>query len=419
MEKVKNRIDLKLLNRVLAIQSHYTDDSRMMSFIKSELSDMNVTVQEDEYGNIYATKGISNDYPCLVAHTDTVHFIRNNFSIYRNGDILFAFDVDKKKQTGIGGDDKVGVYILLQALTDLDNVKAVFYRHEENGGHGSHFSMVNHKDWYENCNFVIQPDRRGTTDIISSIERRALASIAFLDDIKPIYENYGYKITSGIFSDVFNLTLHQVGVSCINMSCGYLDPHTSTETVSIAGVNVAYNIIFEITTKFNHKRYPWISPEPVALPTTVGPTSKTTDNYFKEYKNKNLNLFDQKEIDVTKYGSLLSFENFQYIGNSHDNKKKLYRYIGFRALPLDITIKCDKCKDIDSLYYLPHEGRMYCINCRKYLSIDKTQSYLKYVSVVDSGETFVYVVLASYWLNIKDAVWDDKLQSWVPNTLPF
>ncbi len=45
----------------------------MIRFIARRLEDLGVDYSIDRMGNIFATKGTADTYPCLVAHTDEVH----------------------------------------------------------------------------------------------------------------------------------------------------------------------------------------------------------------------------------------------------------------------------------------------------------------------------------------------------------
>src|SRR4030043_1830419 len=260
MEKIKNRIDIRFLIETLAIQSCSRNDQEMLTFIKNKLAQINVTVEEDGYGNIFLTKGIANDYPCLIAHVDTVHPPSEGYHVFEVGDTLFAFDDIKGKQCGIGGDDKVGVYILLQALLDIPILKTVFFRDEEVGCIGSNFSATNHLDWYANCNFIIQPDRRDFYDLITNSAGLQITSNEFIEEATEIIDRYEYIETMGICTDIDRLVSHNVGVSCLNISCGYVNPHTASEIVSIAGVNAAYNFICDITKEFAHRRFNYTAP---------------------------------------------------------------------------------------------------------------------------------------------------------------
>ena len=55
---------MKLLKKLYEISSPSRNEQVMCKFIKSLLLGMKVDFSEDKYGNIYATKGESDTYPC-------------------------------------------------------------------------------------------------------------------------------------------------------------------------------------------------------------------------------------------------------------------------------------------------------------------------------------------------------------------
>jgi len=427
MDKIKNRIDYTFLMEVLAVQSSTADDSQMTNYIKNKLSEMDVKVEEDAFGNIYVTKGTSDLYPCLIAHTDTVHPVVSKFNLFRSEDILFAFNPNAMKQTGIGGDDKVGVFVLLQALIDIPVMKAVFYRMEEVGCRGSAYSMKNHKDWYKDCGYVVAPDRRGSKDAITNSGGIDITSQSFIDDIMPLMEKYGYSEEVGLFSDVDTLVSYEIGVSAINFSCGYHKPHSNEEVVSISQVNIAYNIIFDIVTANPFKKYPHV---PEIKPVTVNYRAKGSrfDSYVEQaapsglysspYKERQTKVFPPLVFE--HYGRKITFDDFvEY--DVLKNNKKVYRYTGIKALPLIGPAHCPHCKSdvLETVFYLPYEGRMYCAKCNDYVDDSKVQPMLKYLEVEDNNVTFVHSVYSQGWLDKDNAVWDDRLQSWTSDDLPF
>ena len=418
MDKIKNRIDLRLLTETLSIQTETYDDEEMLTFIKNELSQINVTVEEDGYGNIYVTKGNTKDFPCLVAHTDTAHDIISDFRVMRNEDTIFAFDGVKRKQTGIGGDDKVGVYILLQALRDIPAMKAVFYRNEEDGCKGSIYSIINHKSWYDDCNFVIQPDRRDFNDLIVNSSGIDITSDEFLFSVKDEIKKYEYKDVYGVATDVDKLVLHKIGISCTNISCGYVNPHTNNEIVSIAGVNKAYNFIFDVISKVGHTKFVH-NPKPKVYK-GLPRNNKFFSNYLPKSKEaEQLKLFGPLEAEMlSNYGTEVSFENFKVIGETK-NKNKLYQYIGIKAIPFDTEVTCSTCNGIRTLFYLPYEGRIFCIKCRDFAANEERIDVFKYLEVDDSDITFVFSVYADAWLDKKESTWDEELKCWVPDNIPF
>jgi di/tripeptidase len=70
-----NRLDL--LERVLGVPTATYHEDYMVEFISNWLKENNIPYVVDEMMNIYATKtseGFEGKlYPCMVAHTDTVH----------------------------------------------------------------------------------------------------------------------------------------------------------------------------------------------------------------------------------------------------------------------------------------------------------------------------------------------------------
>ena len=122
----------KKLIEILSIQSESYNQFRMFAYIVRQLKKIGCKYYTYN-GCIYATKGETNLYPCIVSHMDTVHNIEENLTpIEVNGNII-GFNAVTMEQIGIGGDDKVGVFIALECLNNFDNIKAVFFRDEETG----------------------------------------------------------------------------------------------------------------------------------------------------------------------------------------------------------------------------------------------------------------------------------------------
>ena len=60
------------------IEKNSFKEDLMIEFLSNYLSDKGYNYDVDEFGNVYVTKGTLNEgefYPCVVAHTDTVHKI--------------------------------------------------------------------------------------------------------------------------------------------------------------------------------------------------------------------------------------------------------------------------------------------------------------------------------------------------------
>lgn len=141
----------------------------------------------------------------------------------------------------------------LKCLKKYDVVKAVFFVGEETGCVGSGQCDM---EFFDNCRYVIQCDRRNGDDLITSIGGwTQLCSPEFTRDIKP--ELFGYKEECGLITDVGELKDRGLKVSAINLSCGYYEPHTDREFVIKSEVinclNFVEHIIETCTNVYPHE----------------------------------------------------------------------------------------------------------------------------------------------------------------------
>ena len=167
----------------------------------------------------------NSDYPCIIAHLDQVQEHHpTDFIAIETRDLIFGYSPKKKKFCGLGADDKNGIWLALKCLQRFDEIKVAFFVGEEVGCIGS--SKAN-MDFFDDCRFVIQPDRRGSQDLVTSISGLTLCSDEFIKDIQP--QMFGYTETDGLMTDIEQLKEQGLDVSCINLSCGYYEPHTDNE----------------------------------------------------------------------------------------------------------------------------------------------------------------------------------------------
>ena len=268
------------LKEILSIQSESYNQWRMFAYIIRRLAKMNNVMYRTHNGNIYATKGISSTYPCVVAHMDTVHDIfKGQLSIIEVGDLLTGFNVDKMKQAGIGGDDKVGVFIALELFEQHDDIKVAFFRDEEVGCHGSDKADMS---FFTDCAFVLQADRRGNSDFITDASGTNLSSKAFRKAVSPHLKAYGYKTAHGMMTDVMTLKENGLGISCANISCGYYRPHSDDEYVDFADVVKCYNLMNDIILNLSYQQ--WKHTHDVSsYRYSKYYYGSSLDNYYKDY----------------------------------------------------------------------------------------------------------------------------------------
>ena len=222
-----NTLDWRLLKKLYAIHSPSGKEDKMIKFLISYIKSLpsDIKLAKDSFGNIYAWKGESETYPAIVCHIDQVQRIHSkDFKAIETRDIIFGYSPSNHQIEGIGGDDKNGILMALEALKKYDCLKVVFFKEEETGCRGSQNCMTS---FFDDCRFVIQCDRKGNSDLITSIGCTDLCSEKFIQDVDP--EKWGYKEEQGMMTDVETLKEKGLSVSAVNISCGYYNPHTDEE----------------------------------------------------------------------------------------------------------------------------------------------------------------------------------------------
>lgn len=214
---------MELLKKLYMVSSPSRDEKDMFTFITEWMGQHGIECQVHDWG-ITATKGLSETYPCVVAHMDEVHDRHIGKRIFEteNG-LLFGYDILKGEQCGIGADDKNGIWVALKMLERLDAIKVAFFIGEEIGCVGSRQCDMK---FFDDCRFVIQCDRRNGGDFITDAGVE-LCSKEFIRDCN--IEKFGYHEEHGLMTDVLELKERGLKVSAVNMSCGYYHPHTAEE----------------------------------------------------------------------------------------------------------------------------------------------------------------------------------------------
>ena len=220
---------MELLKQLFCIHSKSGKEGKIRKFIWNWVRQTvpDAKIECDKPGNLYVTKGKSDTYPCIVAHLDQVQERHSkDFIAYEAEDIIIGFSPKHKEQQGLGADDKCGLWIGLKCLQKFDCLKLAFFVGEEVGCKGSGLANM---AFFDDCRFVIEPDRKGSEDLITQIGWTPLCSDDFLKDIG--FKKFGYKETDGMMTDIEALKDHGLLLSCINVSCGYYKPHSNEEFV--------------------------------------------------------------------------------------------------------------------------------------------------------------------------------------------
>ena len=240
---MKKELNFELLKSLYKVFSPSKNEGKMRRFIKRHVNGNipGVTISHDKAGNLYLTKGVSESYPCICAHMDQVqHLHPKDFECVEGDDVIFGYSKKTRSQCGLGADDKNGLFIALECLASYDVMKCAFFVGEEIGCVGSGSADM---EFFKDCRYCIQIDRRGNGDMVTDIYNR-MCSDDFIADAAP--EEYGYSLCNGAMTDVAELFENGVGISCINLSCGYYAPHTDNEYTSKSDVQKCYDFVCHI-----------------------------------------------------------------------------------------------------------------------------------------------------------------------------
>lgn len=233
----------ELLFTLYEMHSPSGREKKMRRLLRKVANECGATsVETDEYGNLLIIKGESDTYPCLAAHIDQVQDKHSkDFRIVEIGEDVIGWSPKCHSQQGLGADDKNGVFVCLELLRKFDVMKVAFFVGEEVGCKGS--SKVD-LGFFKDCRFIIEPDRRGSSDLITSMYCGSVCSDEFEKAIG--YERFGYKPCVGSVTDVGELTERGVGISCLNLSCGYYNAHTDEEITVLSELENCLNFVEHI-----------------------------------------------------------------------------------------------------------------------------------------------------------------------------
>lgn len=262
----------ELLKEVLSVPTKTYQEEKMVEFLVNWLTENNISHFVDEFNNVYATKQESQDlpedfyFPCVISHTDTVHNIDTiNISeeMLPNAqdELKLSYKAynDQGNPTGIGGDDKCGVFACLTLLKELPNLKAAFFVSEETGCHGS---MKANEDFFQNVGYGIQFDAPENW----MITEKCFGQVLF-DRNTEFFEKCDKVLTEGMDNSLMQYMVHpytdvyalrsKFDFSCINISIGYYNYHTKHEYVVVEdvfnGIEMGRKMIEGLGNKLHYK----------------------------------------------------------------------------------------------------------------------------------------------------------------------
>lgn len=173
------------------------------SFLASEKYIVNM----DGNGNLIARRG--EGIGCLNAHSD----------------IVGEENIEKLKTLGV--DDRVGMAICL-AISEIYTgpLTILFTYGEEVGSTGA---VGLDPSVLKGIEYILTADRRNGKDLVTRIYGERICSIEFEREAIKTIGQLGYVPIEGIFADPVEFRRRNLVPNCVNMSCGYYEPHTEND----------------------------------------------------------------------------------------------------------------------------------------------------------------------------------------------
>jgi|TARA_R110002126_G_scaffold31154_2_gene100752 tripeptide aminopeptidase len=257
--------NLKHLKEVLSIPTKTWKEDLMIEYLSNYCDNKGYNHWKDKNGSVYVTKGNADMFPCVVAHIDTVHepvemVVNEEMLPNAQGEdklSLKAYEKKTGRPTGIGGDDKAGVFICLKMLEQIDNIKAFFPVAEETGCHGSSDAD---KDFFKDVGYAIQFDSTENNTMSLTLMGVKLfeEDSEFFTSVKDIILEHGLKNWyNHPYTDTMRLK-EKFDFSCLNFAAGYYNYHTVEEYVVVEDVQNTCNMAVKVIDKLGENKYTYV-----------------------------------------------------------------------------------------------------------------------------------------------------------------
>ena len=239
---------MELLKSLYGINCKSGHEAEIKNFVLGQLADVELSVEEDSFGNIFITKGVAGSYPCVTAHLDEVH-VPVEKSLVVDGAMIYAVDAAGER-TGIGADDKNGLWIIIRLLHEKSLLKVALFVQEERDGEmaGCRGSKACSLDFFNDVRYILAVDRRGETEVVTvgKGDIRLCNAAMFPVDI---LHKYGYECVNGGRTDVVALKERGLETPCCNIGCGYYNAHKPDEYTMFTHLEKALAFVSELLEK--------------------------------------------------------------------------------------------------------------------------------------------------------------------------
>ncbi len=251
---------LNLLKQLLTVPTTSRREDRMVAFLLQHFLGRKTVEWDgcmlDEWNNVLISKGGPGILPCVAAHIDTVHPLRP-VDVVQQGGRLIGFD-EHGRRTGIGADDKAGIFVCLELWERFDHVAVALFGGEEIGCLGAKHAAA---EWFEDVGYVIEFDcpGQGLVSYTSSGTRLFANDGEFIQTAAPVLQAHGLtRWQDHPYSDVMALR-KRFNFSCLNLSCGYHNWHQSDEYLVVDEVEAAVKAGAALIEALGCRSYPFDS----------------------------------------------------------------------------------------------------------------------------------------------------------------
>ena len=291
--------DFEMLLGLFRIYGPSHGETPVLEFIKNILTKNNIPFKQDKNGNIYCLN--HKGQPLLSAHTDCVGTEESGYYVrfidiypYQKSNELIMKGIGN-----IGGDDKCGVFLILEYLLSGKPINAVFSICEEIGGADGIKTLINEikdDEIFKSCPYALVLDRRNWGDIICHINE--YGSKKFEDALTEIGKDFNYSPVKGGSSDANTLKDY---MNCCNLSTAYYNPHSTREYVSINELWNTWNYINALIEKMP-RDIPLEKKEPVVWSGPVWDGTKSNSWNNSSWNNSSKDLKKDNPAWYNSYG---------------------------------------------------------------------------------------------------------------------
>lgn len=236
---------------------------------------------------------------------DTVHDLLPELIVY-----------DSEKDTmwspnGIGGDDRCGVYMILEIVRKY-NCSVLFCEDEEIGGVGAKKFIETDlaKELVTQFNYAIELDRKGNKD--------AVFYDCDNDDFEDFITKDFYDTAYGSFSDI-SVVAPFLKCAAVNLSCGYYNAHTKDEYVVLKEMDRSIEEVCNILERTTEKdKFEYIESK----------YSRYYDGYYSSYYSRYYgkgNSYSKKESSEKESGAS-NFGGYNYGWYDDDDEDAYNNY---------------------------------------------------------------------------------------------